>query len=474
MNGVQFLVDDRGDRVCRVAANLSQREDTAIHPERVAQRGKPATQTEFSHGGNTDETRIERVQQVRKNSEPSCPPQPISVVASPCFVRVSSVAKKNLRGARRNRTSTLVEQSPIHPIVEPVQGSVGSCRANSGCASQARRPWAVGCNAFGVRPSRVAAATGHVYDRIAPTPAGNQGRSRDHALCWLVGCVLTVAMIAPAVAESQQSLAELRLTLRSRVETSAGSGRFHAVAKQETWNPKQTAVIVCDMWDRHHCLNATKRGGEVAPRMNDVLKNARSRGATIIHAPSSCMEFYANHAGRKAALAVPKSKNLPKEIGTWCYKIPSEEKGAYPIDQTDGGEDDEAAEHKEWADKLAAMGRNPKAPWKRQTDLLEIADGDFISDNGEEIWSLLEQRGIGNVILVGVHTNMCVLGRPFGLRQMAKNGKHVVLMRDMTDTMYNPASAPYVSHFTGTDLIVEHIEKWVCPTVTSAERHGTM
>ena len=42
---------------------------------------------------------------------------------------------------------------------------------------------------------------------------------------------------------------------------------------------------------------------------------------------------------------------------------------------------------------------------------------------------------------------------------MAKNGKNVVLMRDLTDTMYNPARAPFVSHFTGTDLIVEHIEK---------------
>ena len=45
---------------------------------------------------------------------------------------------------------------------------------------------------------------------------------------------------------------------------------------------------------------------------------------------------------------------------------------------------------------------------------------------------------------------MCVLGRPFGLRQMAKNGKNVVLMRDMTDTMYNPTQWPYVSHFAGT------------------------
>ena len=51
------------------------------------QRGKPATQTEFSHGWNTDGTRIKRVQQVRKQSEPSCQPQPISAVASPCFIR---------------------------------------------------------------------------------------------------------------------------------------------------------------------------------------------------------------------------------------------------------------------------------------------------------------------------------------------------------------------------------------------------
>jgi hypothetical protein len=34
---------------------------------------------------------------------------------------------------------------------------------------------------------------------------------------------------------------------------------------------------------------------------------------------------------------------------------------------------------------------------------------------------------------------MCASGRPFGLRQLARSGKHVVLMRDLTDSMYNPA-----------------------------------
>ena len=67
---------------------------------------------------------------------------------------------------------------------------------------------------------------------------------------------------------------------------------------------------------------------------------------------------------------------------------------------------------------------------------------------------------------------MCVLGRPFGLRQMAKNGKKVVLVRDLTDTMYNPKRWPYVSHFAGTDLIVAHIERYVCPTITSDQLLG--
>ena len=262
---------------------------------------------------------------------------------------------------------------------------------------------------------------------------------------------------------------KLNLRLRSRVEA---DGKFRLIETPASWNTKETAIIVCDMWDLHHCLNAVKRATEMAPTMDKVLKTARDQGVVIIHAPSSCMDAYKDHPARKHATEVPRSKNLPGEIASWCYTIPSEEKGKYPIDQTDGGEDDDLVEHKKWADELAAMGRNPRAPWKSQIGVLTIADKDYISDNGEEIWSILEDRGIKNVVLMGVHLNMCVLGRPFGLRQMAKNGKNVVLMRDMTDTMYNPKRSPYVSHFAGTDLMVEHVEKYVAPTITSDQILG--
>jgi nicotinamidase-related amidase len=259
------------------------------------------------------------------------------------------------------------------------------------------------------------------------------------------------------------------LKLRSRIEK---DGQYEVISKGQSWPAKKTAVIVCDMWDAHHSLNAVRRENELVPRMEEFLKAARSRGALIIHAPSSCMEPYKDHPARKRAQADPKAANLPKDIGEWCRKIPAEENGKYPIDQSDGGVDDDPKEHDEWQAKLKAMGRNPMAPWKSQHDGLTITDDDAISDSGVEIWNLLESRGIANVMLVGVHTNMCVLGRPFGLRQLAKNGKNVVLVRDLTDTMYNPKMPPMVSHFEGTRLIVEHIEKYVCPTITSDQLLG--
>lgn len=263
--------------------------------------------------------------------------------------------------------------------------------------------------------------------------------------------------------------ATFKVVKRARVEK---DGAYAIQEQAEQWTPAQTAIIVCDVWDSHHCLNAVRRVEEMAPRMNQVLEAARARGVLIVHAPSSCMERYEKHPGRARAKSAPAAANLPADIGQWCRHIPSEEKGKYPLDQTDGGEDDDPTEHRLWHERLAGMGRNPKSPWKAQIDVLRIDDQDAISDSGVEVWNLFEQRGIKNVVLLGVHTNMCVLGRPFGLRQMAKNGKNVVLMRDMTDTMYNPQRWPYVTHYMGNDLIVEHIEKFVCPTITSVDFIG--
>ena len=89
----------------------------------------------------------------------------------------------------------------------------------------------------------------------------------------------------------------------------------------------------------------------------------------------------------------------------------------------------------------------------------------MITDNGRE----LQHRGIKQLVLLGVHTNMCILNRSFAIKQMVKWGQNIALLRDLTDTMYNPASSPYVDHEKGTQLVIDFIEKYWCPTLCSID-----
>jgi len=285
-----------------------------------------------------------------------------------------------------------------------------------------------------------------------------------------VGLILSSLMMS---AERVRAVEPLQLELRYQSEQPAGSGEWETRTRQEQWKPHETAIIVCDVWDLHHCLNAVRRLEQFAPRLNDVLGKAREQGVTIIHSPSDCMDAYKDHPARQRAMLAPQAAHQPYAVKEWCSAIPTEERANYPVDQSDGGEDDDPQEHAEWAAKLTAMGRPAGTPWKSQNKLITIdGERDYISDRGDEVWNVLEARGIRNVILTGVHLNMCVLGRPFGLRQMVRNGKHTVLMRDMTDTMYNPKRWPYVSHMKGTELVVSHVERYVCPSITSDQILG--
>ena len=248
----------------------------------------------------------------------------------------------------------------------------------------------------------------------------------------------------------------------------ATPGPYYRVQTEETWNETETALIICDVWDSHHCVNAVRRVHEIAPRINAMANSLRERGATIIHAPSDCMKFYEGATARERAKEVKRAANVPKDLDRWCDRIPSEEIASYPVDQSDGGEDDDLVEHVQWAKTLESLGRNPRLPWKQQIATIQIdQEQDYVTDVGSEVWNILEARGIKQVLICGVHTNMCVLGRPFGLRQLTQNGKRAFLVKDLTDTMYNPAQWPFVNHFSGTDLVLDHIERHVCSTVTS-------
>jgi nicotinamidase-related amidase len=250
-------------------------------------------------------------------------------------------------------------------------------------------------------------------------------------LLWLAG---------PALAS------DLQLALRSRVEAFKGSGVWEEVRLSDSFPASQTAILICDMWDKHWCSGASRRVELLARHMAPIIDEARSHGIQIIHAPSETMEFYKDWPQRErmqriASIEPPAGRGLSDP--------------ALPVDDSSGGCD--------------TAGDQFYTAWKRETALLPIAGADVISDDGAQIYSFLRERGIRNLLVMGVHVNMCILNRSFAIKKMTNWGIRCVLVRDLTDSMYNPQDRPHVSHEQGTELIVQHIEKYWCPSTLSAE-----
>ena len=61
-------------------------------------------------------------------------------------------------------------------------------------------------------------------------------------------------------------------------------GQFLLVNRTENWKAEETAIVICDMWDRHWCPSATANVMELAPAMDRMLDSARAKGITVIHA----------------------------------------------------------------------------------------------------------------------------------------------------------------------------------------------
>jgi type 1 glutamine amidotransferase/nicotinamidase-related amidase len=267
----------------------------------------------------------------------------------------------------------------------------------------------------------------------------------------LAALVLAAAVAGPIAAADDGVM----LTLVGRQRIKQDDGTYRVELKPLHWDARQTVIVICDMWDGHYCRASEARVAEMAPFMNDVISAARAKGVLIIHSPSGCMDKYEGMPQRKLAQSAPPVE--PKTpLEKWCY-IDKSHEGELPIDDSVPCED---------ADPRPAVRM-----FTRQHDAIKIAEPDAITDSVEAYY-LLRQRGIKNLIVIGVHTNMCVLGRPFGIRQMVRQGINVALMRDMTDSMYSPALKPMVSHFRGTELVIEHIEKHWCATVTSTDITG--
>lgn len=240
---------------------------------------------------------------------------------------------------------------------------------------------------------------------------------------------------------------QLRLRSQRLDANEQGWSTWREEIVEERVAADRTAILICDMWDNHWSRGAAERVETMAPQMDRIIAAARRRGAHIIHAPSETMAFYAEHPARQRILGLPPVTPPPD-------REPPDP--PLPIDDSDGGSDTGETEmHRAWSRQHPALTIDPAR--------------DVISDSGPEVYSFLHHQGIEQILILGVHTNMCVLRRSFAIKQMVRWGQAIALVRDMTDTMYNPARSPYVSHDEGTALVVGYIERFWCPSVHSRE-----
>ena len=93
--------------------------------------------------------------------------------------------------------------------------------------------------------------------------------------CRVLGLMLVLSSPALAV---EPATGPISVHKRLRVE----EGDTYVVReKVEKWEPNQTAIIVCDMWDAHHYLNAVRRVEDRAPRGRGADGEARRRSEAV-------------------------------------------------------------------------------------------------------------------------------------------------------------------------------------------------
>ena len=230
---------------------------------------------------------------------------------------------------------------------------------------------------------------------------------------------------------------EMELTLQTR---DPATGKI--VLATEKVDPNRVGVIAVDVWNYHWCKTATMRVDAIVPRMNKALDAARALGMTVMLCPSDVVDNYVGYPQREVVFALPKVP-VPTVLNVTCPPVPDA-----------GG---------------CACGRERCAVnygWDGMNPALRIADADLMPDTQAEVYAICKQRGLTHLIYVGFHTQVCLLGKPMGLKAMKSAGLRCVLARDMTDAHpgYDPSR-----NFTpdlNTEQVVEHFEKFLAPTIS--------
>lgn len=264
-----------------------------------------------------------------------------------------------------------------------------------------------------------------------------------------LACMLTAAAAAgrdlhgaPPVAE-EAAVAKPPAKLAFSLQTRGDDGV--PMTRDELIDPRKTGIVVVDPWNFHWCKTATMRVDALIPRINRSLEACRELGMTVMLCPSDVVDNYVGWPQREIVLAM-EQRPEPLLHPVECPAPP------------DGGGC--ACGHDRCVTNYGWDGMHPA---------LKIGPDDLIPDTLQEVWTICQDRQLTHLIYVGVHTQVCLLGKPMGLRNLKSAGMQCILARDLTDA--HPGYEPERG-FTPdghTAEVVAHFERYLAPTIMMSD-----
>jgi hypothetical protein len=217
------------------------------------------------------------------------------------------------------------------------------------------------------------------------------------------------------------------------------------VLTKEEIDPRKVGIVVVDMWNFHWCKTSAARVTALVPRMSHALEAAHSMGMTIFWCPSDVADNYAGTIQYQAAVSAPRHTPPPMKD---LVCPPAPDGGGC----TCGGE--------------RCLGNYG---WDAMNPDLHMHEDDFMPNDVETLYSLCVEHGITYLIYFGVHTQICLLGKSIGLKNMTQLGFHCILARDLTDAhgLYDPEKGITPDQFTSN--VVAHFEKYLAPTINMVD-----
>lgn len=219
---------------------------------------------------------------------------------------------------------------------------------------------------------------------------------------------------------------------------------------------RKTAVVVVDMWTGCKCQRMKKSVATLAPKINRFITEARKRGAVIVHCPS---RIAAQPKGLQAVAnmaTIPTMKTAANgyQPHGWNRQLKSE-KYLMMIDRTPLGG--------------CSCDRHCDGEFNfRQHKAIQIHRDDYMTASGLKLLGLLTKKKIEHVFYVGESIERCVLGRPFGMRQMIACGFKSHIVRDLADGMHLFPWIKEISPAMSNAMSLEHVERFIAPTILSA------